>query len=453
INAIIVPLFTLSNSTFIFSFSISKLKKDKKTKPQRKIQEEERKKENRGKLSSFLTLFFSSQRFKVSVMESPQSVASTFNGIHLNGNDESSTKKADSDSFMGVLEVFVHQARDIQNICIYHKQDVYAKLSLTSDPESSLSTKIINGGGRNPVFDDTLQFHVKSVDCSLKCEIYMMSRVRNYLEDQLLGFALVPLSEVIVRNGKLEKEFSLSSTDLFHSPAGFVELSLSYAGEFPEVMHIPAAVPTVDETEMVSIEVDESEFLDPKIVCENNQMVSSYLATPCTDSDDFVSSEGGFVEVNSVQTTVVDTVEEAAAAPAGTDFTNGISSPSIAVSSGSSGTHDDLLSSSEENNSGSDQGAKKPADPIKNGDLDKEDGEEVVKPILTVNFEQPEQKVVQQDIVDMYTKSLQQFTESLAKMKLPLDMDSPTQSENSSSSQQTPKSANSRVFYGSRAFF
>lgn len=404
-------------------------------------------------------------------MESPQSVASTFNGIHLNGNDESSAKKADSDIFMGVLEVFVHQARDIQNICIYHKQDVYAKLSLTSDPESSLSTKIINGGGRNPVFDDTLQFHVKSVDCSLKCEIYMMSRVRNYLEDQLLGFALVPLSEVIVRDGKLEKEFSLSSTDLFHSPAGFVELSLSYAGEFPEVMHIPAVVPTVDETEMVSIEVDESEFLDPKIVCENNQMVSSYLATPCTDSDDFVSSEGGFVEVNSVQTTVVDTVEEAAAAPTGTDFTNGIASPSIAVSSGSSGTHDDLvlsskgntsgsdqevkkkLSSSEENNSGSDQGEKKPADPIKNGDLDKEDGEEVVKPILTVNFEQPEQKVVQQDIVDMYTKSLQQFTESLAKMKLPLDMDSPTQSENSSSSQQTPKSANSRVFYGSRAFF
>ncbi|CAN7097636.1 unnamed protein product [Brassica rapa subsp. narinosa] len=390
-------------------------------------------------------------------MESPQSVASTFNGIHLNGNDESSTKKADSDSFMGVLEVFVHQARDIQNICIYHKQDVYAKLSLTSDPESSLSTKIINGGGRNPVFDDTLQFHVKSVDCSLKCEIYMMSRVRNYLEDQLLGFALVPLSEVIVRDGKLEKEFSLSSTDLFHSPAGFVELSLSYAGEFPEVMmHVPAAEERVDETELVSIEVDESEFLDPKIVCENNQMVSSYLAT---DSDDFV-------EVNSVLSAVVDTVEEAA--PTNKDITNGISSPSIAVSSGSSGTHDDLVLSSkgnnsgsdqevkkpvdshddiklsnEENNSGSDQGAKKPTDTIENGD-----GEEVVKPIVTLNFEQPEQKVVQQDIVDMYTKSLQQFTESLAKMKLPLDMDSPTQSENSSSSQQTPKSANSRVFYG-----
>ncbi|VVB00644.1 unnamed protein product [Arabis nemorensis] len=381
-------------------------------------------------------------------MESPQSVTSNSNGVSLNG-----TKKpvvpSDSDSYIGALEVFVHQARDIHNICIYHKQDVYAKLCLTSDPESSLSTKIINGGGRNPVFDDTLQFDVKNVDCSLKCEIYMMSRVKNYLEDQLLGFTLVPLSEVVMRNGKLEKEFSLSSTDLYHSPAGFVDLTLSYAGDSPEVMHIPA-VPTVDKTELVPFEFDEIEFVDPKIVCENNQMVSKYFATPGSDSDEFVSAETGFVETNSDQSKAVDAVEEAA--PTSTVSTNGISSPSIAVSSGSSDTHDDSKLSSEGNNSGSDREAKKPTDIIKNDDIDKTDDEAVVKPVLTVNPE-AEQKVVQQDIVDMYTKSLQQFTESLAKMKLPLDIDSPTQSDNSSSSQQTPKSASSRVFYGSRAFF
>ncbi|PAL55937.1 hypothetical protein CEJ83_21670, partial [Acinetobacter baumannii] len=45
------------------------------------------------------------------------------------------------------------------------------------------------------------------------------------------------------------------------------------------------------------------------------------------------------------------------------------------------------------------------------------------KPVVSVNIE-PEQKVVQQDIVDMYMKSMQQFTESLAKMKPPLDIDS-----------------------------
>jgi hypothetical protein len=64
--------------------------------------------------------------------------------------------------------------------------------------------------------------------------------------------------------------------------------------------------------------------------------------------------------------------------------------------------------------------------------------------------------MVQQDIVDMYMKSMQQFTESLAKMKLPLDIESgPTSSGSSSSDKnvQASKNTGSRVFYGSRAFF
>ncbi|KAK8622969.1 hypothetical protein V6N13_117866 [Hibiscus sabdariffa] len=178
-------------------------------------------------------------QFLAVIMDSPQSVVSPFKnsvvaepenqrpeffggnagGLSSNGS-EVSRKEQNS---IGVLEVYVHQARDIQNICIYHKQDVYAKLCLTSDPESTVSTKIINGGGRNPVFNDKLRLNVRTVDSSLKIEIFMMSRVRNYLEDQLLGFALVPLSQVLLENGKLEKEFSLSSTDLFHSPSGFVQ--------------------------------------------------------------------------------------------------------------------------------------------------------------------------------------------------------------------------------------
>ncbi|KAF9622854.1 hypothetical protein IFM89_034984 [Coptis chinensis] len=63
----------------------------------------------------------------------------------------------------------------------------------------------------------------------------------------------------------------------------------------------------------------------------------------------------------------------------------------------------------------------------------------------------PEKTVVQQEIVDMYMKSMQQFTESLAKMKLPMDIENGTTdsgSSNGSSEQklQTPKSTGSRVF-------
>jgi hypothetical protein len=87
--------------------------------------------------------------------------------------------------------------------------------------------------------------------------------------------------------------------------------------------------------------------------------------------------------------------------------------------------------------------------------------DEVIKPVISVNL-QPEQSVVQQDIVDMYMKSMQQFTESLAKMKLPLDVENSSPSNEDSYSSTVEKTSpspsssaakGSRVFYGSRAFF
>ncbi|KAJ8766544.1 hypothetical protein K2173_023791 [Erythroxylum novogranatense] len=378
------------------------------------------------------------------------------------------------EEFIGVLEVYIHQARDIHNICIYHKQDVYAKICLTSDPEKSVSTKTINGGGRNPVFNENLQLNVKTVDCSLKCEIFMMSRVRNYLEDQLLGFSLVPLSEILAKNGKLEKEFSLSSTDLFHSPAGFVQLSLLYSGASPEVMAIPAITAaltsdgTTQEPDSVPTEFDKIEFPDPHIVNENQMMISEYFGIPCssmeaehsgslvsTDTEHQLDSEGvrvvesfSAITVNSAQVPKLDS-------PPSSVSTNAVSSPSVAASSESSDAH--VASETPVLEHESAQKEKKGVD-IGDGECDPSGGasnEKVAKPVITVSIEQ-EENVVQQDIVDMYMKSMQQFTESLAKMKLPLDTDSGPASSGSSSSDQkinATKSPGSRVFYGSRAFF
>ncbi|GMI63794.1 hypothetical protein like AT5G55530 [Hibiscus trionum] len=402
-------------------------------------------------------------------MDSPQSVVSPlkssvvsecekqksnfFNGSEVNKTEAVLSKK---DNNLGVLEVYVHQARDIHNICIYHKQDVYAKLCLTSDPESTVSTKIINGGGRNPVFNDNLRLDVWNVDSSLKVEIFMMSRVRNYLEDQLLGFALVPLSEVILKNGKLEKEFSLSSTDLFHSPAGFVQLSLAYVGSSPDVMTIPDVVDAETVKDSETSEFEKIEFPDPKIVNENQMMVSEYFGIPCSNLDseslatsDAENSEMGVI-LESFSTATLDSIQVPKLdSPPSSVSTNGVSlsSPSAAASSESS------------------DGASKPPTQehtsapkektvhVGDGNSDSSG----VKPVVSVNIE-PEMQVVQQDIVDMYMKSMQQFTESLAKMKLPLDIDNgPTKSENSGTTTdektQASKNTGARVFYGSRAFF
>ncbi|KAL0710199.1 hypothetical protein Bca4012_017177 [Brassica carinata] len=405
-------------------------------------------------------------------MDSPQSVVSPFkigepenensasvqsfgnrsNGINSNGKDSTSCGQED---LVGTLEVYVHEARDIQNICIYHKQDVYAKLCLTSDPEKSVSTKTINGGGRNPVFDDKIKLDVRALDASLKCEIYMMSRVKNYLEDQLLGFTLVPMSELLFKNGKLEKEFSLSSTDLYHSPAGFVQLSLSYNGSYPEVMAfstMPSSV-SLDEaiknqqgSESVPDELDKIEFPDPNVANENEKMVSEYFEMSCSTiesetSDSLVSSH----TEKHVTSSVTSVMKQDS--PESSNATNGAASPHPSAHSATETPNHDHLSLVNSKADSQESESEASAETSE---------EKTVKPILSVRVE-TESKVVQQDIVDMYMKSMQQFTDSLAKMKLPLDIDSPTNSENSSSDSQklpTPKSnKGSRVFYGSRAFF
>ncbi|KAI3466439.1 hypothetical protein Pfo_023102 [Paulownia fortunei] len=398
--------------------------------------------------------------------------------INFQGNE---TAIGNLEDFLGVLEVYIHQARDIHNICIYQKQDVYAKLCLTSDPENTVSTKIINGGGRNPIFNENLRLNVRKVDSSLKCEIWMLSRVRNYLEDQLLGFALLPVSEVLLHNGKLEKEFSLSSTDLFHSPAGFVQLSVSYVGAPPQVIPIPEPPTSLETDSLVQdaesvksplSDLDKIEFPDPKVVNENHHMVEEYFGLPCTNldsqsSDSMISSDAE----NRVSAKVLNHLGEGFSmgtkslrpsptidSPPSRVSTNETSSASLPVSSQSSETPKDSKSPNKEH-------VSPPKDDSKgksaNG-LDSESNAPVGlssntlgKPVVTVNIE-PEPKVVQQEIVDMYMKSMQQFTQSLAKMKLPMDFESsPTSSATSSSDQksQASKKSGSRVFYGSRAFF
>ncbi|XP_022864451.1 uncharacterized protein LOC111384415 [Olea europaea var. sylvestris] len=322
----------------------------------------------------------------------------------------------------------------------------------------------------------------RKVDSSLKCEIWMLSRVRNYLEDQLLGFALVPLSEVFLNNGKLEKEFSLSSTDLFHSPAGYVQLALLYAGASPEVIPIPAssssvaadaAVQDMKSTESCPSDFDKIEFPDPNVVNENHQMVSEYFGIPNTDMDDShgsdslvksgnennITSEVGVqLEEGFSTDTITLTPFPKHDSPLGCVSMNGTPSASLHLSSQSSETPGDSKFPNEEYVSPPKDNRKEKSSGVGEAESNASGGlpnDTFAKPVVTINIE-PEPKVVQQDFVDMYMKSMQQFTESLAKMKLPGDFENqPTSSGNSSSDQKTPTSNNSgsRVFYGSRAFF
>ncbi|XP_038879428.1 uncharacterized protein LOC120071306 isoform X1 [Benincasa hispida] len=447
----------------------------------------------------------------------------SFDEISVFGYDMNSSNMGDSES-SGVLEIFVHHARNIHNICIYENQDVYAKFSLTYNPDQTLSTRVIHGGGKNPDFNENLRMKITQLDSVLKCEIWMLSRARNYLEDQLLGFALVPLSQVIGK-GKVTENYSLSSTDLFHSPAGTVQLSLSLdkslradalnsVSDLPVSSSISSEVVLLDrkisEVMLDSAEYSRIEFPDVNVVMENQQMVSEYFALARNDSCsrpgiatflrlgasppqppyDFEMTANSTEEhqpgsvspndssirnssfLSSTTTSLSDDRNSVDSAEKKTRFSGeSLNSVNASVTTTEaknqvSGRCPDTPTSRKSGRAVEDKESKftKKEDKIsikKEGSIPSvKFGQLFSAPLGNINLD-AEQSAMQQQIVDMYMKSMQQFTESLAKMKLPMDLDKPElehrgvviQSHDPKPEIDQNKKDGSRVFYGSRAFF
>lgn len=428
----------------------------------------------------------------------------------------------DESEFSGILDIYVHHARNIHNICIYDKQDVYAKFSLTYNPDETVSTRIVNGGGKNPDFNENLRLKITQVDAVLKCEIWMLSRARNYLEDQLLGFALVPISQVVGK-GKVTEDYSLSSTDLFHSPAGTVQLSLSLDTSLPinpsakslsesaTNSSISSEVVLLDrkisEVILDPGEYSRIEFPDINVVRENQQMVSEYFDLAGHGSGSRLKSTGlvSFLQLGSSPQSVDDyemTVNSSEEHRGGLDSPNESIQNSGFLSSTTSSISDDRNSAEsiekksrlcgESSNSvnvsitteaNQNSGASPDTPTSKKGteirdekdshftskeEENKKDmhmgsakfGQVFSAPLGNINLE-AEQSAMQQQIVDMYMRSMHQFTESLAKMKLPMDLDKPEsedrgdviQNHSTNLEIDKKKKDGSRVFYGSRAFF
>lgn len=423
-------------------------------------------------------------------------------GFRYNPNSDT---EGDS-KFSGILDIYVHHARNIHNICIYEKQDVYAKFSLTYNPDETLSTRIINGGGKNPEFNENLVMKLAQIDAVLKCEIWMLSRAKNYMEDQLLGFALVPISSVVGK-GKVTQDYSLSSTDLFHSPAGTVKLSLSLITNAlldPSINSFADSVSNssitsevvlldrkISEVGLDPVEYSRLEFPDINVVKENQQMVSQYFEL-----------SGSFLHLG-VSNNPVEDYEMAAnsseenhgesVSPNGSVQNSGFLSSTMTSLSDDRNSADsmdkknqlvgELLSSpnasitTEANRSSvacpDTPTSKKGSDVREKNENKISDKEEEGKKEANrgcgkfgqvfsapLNLE-AEQSAMQQQIVDMYMRSMQQFTDSLAKMKLPMDLDKPEsedrgdliQDNDDSVDVEKKKKDGSRVFYGSRAFF
>lgn len=440
-------------------------------------------------------------------------------------NPNSDGGDVEDSEFSGILEIFVHHARNIHNICIYDNQDVYAKFSLTYNPDETLSTRIINGGGKNPEFNETLIMKITQLDAVLKCEIWMLSRARNFMEDQLLGFALVPISLVVGKEKVVTQDFSLSSTDLFHSPAGTVQLSLSLKASLSVDSCINSSANSSITSEVVlldrkisqvnldPVEYSRVEFPDINVVTENQQMVSEYFDLARHGSSSrpaLVGPPASFLHlgasppqpVDDYEMVVVNSSDEnrgGSVSPNGSIQNSGFLSSTTTSLSDDRNSADSLekknllgelsnsLNASISTEPNQSSGAcpdtptsKKGNDVIEEKESsfsNKEEegnkegntmmgsvkfGQVFSAPLGNINLE-AEQSAMQQQIVDMYMRSMQQFTESLAEMKLPMNLDKPEPQDRGRDliqNHHTPnlelekkKKDGSRVFYGSRAFF
>lgn len=355
-----------------------------------------------------------------------------------------------------LLDIYAHHARGIHNISIYADQDVYAKFALTSAPDDApaLATRVApGGGGASPRFDERLPpLRVRrgrlAVDV-LKCELWMRSCAdKRLLGDQLLGFALVPLAAVAAAQGAaLEGDFELSSTDLFHSPAGTVRLSLALrSGGLPgdasseAVLLEHAATPPVDDRSRI-------EFTDLKVAVaqENDAMAVQYLpflgggASPPRGEKSAASSEGSKNAADASTASTVSEDREAVEMPRPEADHEATAAPS--------------------------KSCRSPGTPTSCAEKGPEKGDVFKLPLMgdiVIDMEAEEQSAMQRQIMEMYVKGMQQFSQSLAKMKLPIELGANdgvvVQKEAKPDSsmvfeQQQAKKDGARVFYGSRAFF
>ncbi|GJN16710.1 hypothetical protein PR202_gb03729 [Eleusine coracana subsp. coracana] len=363
------------------------------------------------------------------------------------------------------LDVYVHEAC---NMCIYGKQeDVYAKLSLTSAPDddaSALST--------TRVFDERLPpLRVRrdrlAVDV-LKCEVWMRRTQLLGVGDQLLGFALVPLAAVVAADGArlAAREFELSSTDLFHSPAGTIRLSLALHAGLPGDEACPPPPPERASSSITS----EVVILDPPVdlnaVKENHDMAVQYLPLLQLGNNNPPESK---VEMSTSSTRSNNNNEGEKEKPAAASSSDDGGSKNAASTTTTAISDDRLMmmiASSSANNreviekpplpdesTAAPMSCRSPETPTSSNGKD----DVFTSPMggIEIDMVDAEQSEMQRQIMEMYVRSMQQFSESLAKMKMPIELADGdgvvVQKENKTDND--VKNDGARVFYGSRAFF
>lgn len=94
------------------------------------------------------------------------------------------------------LDLTLISAKDLKDVNLLGKMDVYAEASISGDSRSRQRTKVHVDSGPNPTWNQTLRFHIPA-DPGAPGTLHVVLRAEKTLGDKDLGEVHVPLKELL----------------------------------------------------------------------------------------------------------------------------------------------------------------------------------------------------------------------------------------------------------------
>lgn len=153
------------------------------------------------------------------------------------------------------LEVTLVSAKDLNDVNVFSKMDVYAVVSLAGDPRSAQRTPTDKDGGKSPSWNATFRFFVPVDPASAAgLVVHVVLRSERALGDRDIGEVHIPINELLGEGNTALPQFVSYQVRRSNSgkPKGVLNLSYrflepsvpsNYANAPPNPVEYPAAAP------------------------------------------------------------------------------------------------------------------------------------------------------------------------------------------------------------------
>ncbi|KAG6522881.1 protein SRC2-like [Zingiber officinale] len=100
------------------------------------------------------------------------------------------------------LELMLISAKQLKNVNVFGKMDVYVVVSIVGQPRSAQRTHTDKKGGKKPSWNATLRFFIP-VDLAASCSLVLHVALRSerFFGDRKIGYVQIPVKELLREGG------------------------------------------------------------------------------------------------------------------------------------------------------------------------------------------------------------------------------------------------------------